>query len=78
MNDYEERGNAAASGALLRLSLRGGMNPIGETGEKWAIILESTLKIRKKLVISVPHKTIALPINILNSAMFLVIFSMGP
>ena len=50
---------------------------IGETGEKWAIIWESTLKIRKKLVISVSHKTLALPINILNSAMFLVIFSIA-
>ena len=50
---------------------------IGETGEKWATIWESTLKIRIKMVISVSHKTIALPINILNSAMFLVIFSMA-
>ena len=50
---------------------------VGETGEKWAIIWESALKIRKKMVISVSHKTLALPINILNSAMFLVIFSIA-
>ena len=47
-----------------------------ETGEKWAIIRESTLKIRKKLGISVLHKTLALPINKLHFVALLVIFSL--
>ena len=41
----------------------------GEVGH----YLGFNLKIRKKMVISVSNKTTALPINILNSAMSLVI-----
>ena len=47
---------------------------LGETGEKWAIAWESTLKNRIKLVIPVLHKTLALPINRSNSDGFLAIF----
>ena len=47
---------------------------VGETGEKWAIIRESTLKIRIKSGISVLHKTLAHPINRSNSAGFPAIF----
>ena len=47
-----------------------------ETGEKWAIIRESTLKLRIKLGISVLHKTLALPSKRSNYAGFLAIFSL--
>ena len=50
----------------------------GETGEKWVIILESTLKIRKNGIL-VFHKNKVLPINTWIdgwSARFLTIFSL--